>query len=145
MRRSIQILFSVKRALARIVSAAAVCMGIACFDVNPAAGEERTVAMGDNFFSPRNLTIQPGDTVNWVNQGNNLHTTTSDAGLWDSGVIQKSATFSRTFNDLGSFPYFCTVHGHSMSGTITVDTNGVTETRELFLLKVTAKCLTTND
>jgi plastocyanin len=47
------------------------------------------------------------------------HSVTID-GSFDSG--EKSAgTYSRTFNDPGTYNYYCTVHGPSMSGTITVN------------------------
>src|SRR5262245_24930089 len=81
MRPSIGTLFSLERALARNMLAAAACMAIGCFGAGRVLAEEKTVAMGDNFFSPRNLTIQPGDSVNWVNEGNEPHTTTSSLGI----------------------------------------------------------------
>jgi len=38
-----------------------------------------TVTVGDNFFSPANLTIQAGDTVRWVNAGGgNPHNVTQN-------------------------------------------------------------------
>src|ERR1041385_4994766 len=66
-------------------------------------------------FTPPMVTIQVGDTVQWnfVSSG---HTTTSGTpgspdGLWDSGIQNPGSTFSFTFTEAGSFPYFCTPHG----------------------------------
>ncbi len=32
-------------------------------------------------------------------------------GIWDSGVRSQGATFTHTFNSVGTFPYYCRVHG----------------------------------
>ena len=53
-----------------------------------AQGKEVTVRMEDNFFSPANITVEPGTTVTWVQSGTNPHTTTSYDGFWDSGIIE---------------------------------------------------------
>ena len=31
-------------------------------------------------------------------------------GIWDSGVRSQGATFTHTFNSVGTFPYYCTEH-----------------------------------
>ena len=133
-------LFSAQRAFSQLLSVAAVWSWIAC-----ATGAEFTVEMRDDFFKPKNLTIHSGDTVRWVNHGNEPHSATSNTGLWDSGVLQKDQTFSLSFTDMGTFPYFCTVHGQAMSGTITVSTNGTPEVSRLFLVKLSGKCQTINE
>ena len=79
------------------------------------------ISMVDNAFQPQNLTVQVGTTVVWTNNGNNPHTSTSDTGLWDSGLLSKGQTFSRTFDTPGTFPYHCTPHQSlGMVGTLTV-------------------------
>ncbi len=99
--------------------------------------------MRDNFFSPKNLNIAPGDTVNWVNNGSNPHSATSNTDIWDSGILNHGQSFSWTFNDAGSFPYHCTVHGLMMSGTIVVGAGGG-PTNDLFLVTLAGKSQTTN-
>ncbi len=71
-------------------------------------------------------TIKVGDTVQWIFVGGTSHSTTSGncctaSGLWDSGVHGSGFLFQRTFTQTGSFPYFCTVHGAMMTGTIVVN------------------------
>jgi plastocyanin len=87
-----------------------------------------TVTVGDGgfIFSPESVTIQPGDTVQWTWSAGG-HSSTSGSpgapsGFWDSGVLNQGATFSHTFNTVGTFPYYCTPHGDccGMVGTITV-------------------------
>ncbi len=69
------------------------------------------VSMVDNAFQPQPVIIQVGDTVVWTNNGAVTHTSTSDTpGLWDSGIMNPGATFSRTFDTAGTFGYNCTLH-----------------------------------
>jgi len=77
---------------------------------------------GDTSFSPSSVSIQPGDTVQWVWKSKSMpHSVTSSGGLFDSGVHQSNTfTFSHTFPAAGTFPYFCTVHPILMKGTVTV-------------------------
>jgi plastocyanin len=86
-----------------------------------------TVGPGtDLVFSPASVTISPGDQVRWI-WGSNGHSTTSGSpgmpnGIWDSGIRNQGATFTRTFNSAGTFPYYCTPHGGccNMVGTVRV-------------------------
>ncbi len=60
--------------------------------------------------------------MTWVNNDTVPHTATSDTGVWDSGTLNPGQSFSFTFNDAGTFPYHCAIHGAaSMSGTIVVE------------------------
>ena len=75
-------------------------------------------------FALRDHTIQVGTTVRWVNVGQFPHTTTAGSpgdlsGQWDSATLQTDGTFSFTFDEVGEFPYFCTIHP-SMTATVTV-------------------------
>jgi plastocyanin len=88
-----------------------------------AQGQEVTVRMEDNFFAPANITVEPGTTVTWVQSGDNPHTTTSYDGLWDSGMIEggSGGTFSFTFEEPGTYDYFCIPHEDlGMIGSVTV-------------------------
>jgi plastocyanin len=88
-----------------------------------AQGREVTVRMEDNFFAPANITVEPGTTVTWVQSGDNPHTTTSYDGLWDSGMIEggSGGTFSFTFEEPGTYDYFCIPHEDlGMIGSVTV-------------------------
>jgi len=93
------------------------------------AQNSHTVIVGDGgsfSFSPTNLNISSGDTVIWEWQANN-HSTTSDAitgpEVWDSGIQNNGATYSKVFIETGIYPYHCTPHqSFGMVGTITVET-----------------------
>jgi plastocyanin len=75
------------------------------------------VDVGSNglFFDPENVTIQPGDTVEWNWGGDHGHSVTSGSngtsdGLFNSGTQTTPFTFSFTFPNAGTFPYFCLPH-----------------------------------
>jgi len=88
-----------------------------------------TVANNCLCFMPSSVTIHPGDTVRWT-WSSSGHSSTSGSpgmpsGLWDSGILNQGAVFTQTFNNVGSFPYYCTPHGAccNMVGTVTVVSN----------------------
>lgn len=94
-------------------------MVICSFSASLAAfGAVANVNIVNFAFSPNTVNINVNDSVTWTWVGS-PHTTTSDTGLWDSGVFGTGHTFSRTFTAPGSFPFHCTVHPF-MTGTITV-------------------------
>jgi plastocyanin len=67
------------------------------------------------------LVVSTGTTVTWVNGDGIPHTSTSDTGVWDSGILSAGQSFSFTFAQAGTYPYHCAIHGvASMSGTIVV-------------------------
>lgn len=70
-------------------------------------------------FVQNNLNVARGTTVTWVNCDTPTHTATSDVNLWDSGALTPGATFQRTFNTAGAFPFHCTPHP-TMKGTVVV-------------------------
>ncbi len=71
-------------------------------------------------FKPKTITIAKGTKVKWTNGGSVSHTTTSNNGLWDSGVLAPGAAFGRVFRKAGTFKYHCTIHPTLMHGKIVV-------------------------
>jgi plastocyanin len=101
----------------------------------PASGECRiptsstaagsvVIFVRDFTFIPQQVTVKRGTRVTWVNCESptaDAHTSTSDAGVWDSPRFAPAEIYSRTFNDAGSvFNYHCVPHPF-MQGTITVE------------------------
>src|SRR5215470_2021016 len=78
----------------------------------------------DFSFSPSRVKINVNDQVKWTWTGNS-HSTTSDGGLWDSGVHNNGFTFTNTFQTTGSFPYTCSVHSF-MTGSVMVQSSNST-------------------
>jgi plastocyanin len=83
-------------------------------------GAQVSVAIQDYNFTPATLTVPVGTIVQWTNQGQDTHTTTSDSGAWDSGTLTNGKTFSFTFTKAGTFAYHCTFHAGLMRATVVV-------------------------
>jgi plastocyanin len=94
---------------------------------DPALAATYTVDMLNFSFSPPTRTIGVGDTVTWVNNSGLPHSSTGQPTNSPAEAFCGSGTFSAgtcsyTFNNPGSFGYFCILHGSSfgMVGTIIV-------------------------
>ena len=94
---------------------------------SPAMGADRTVSVVDFEFQPREVQIEPGDTITW-NFVNGGHTTTAAGGQperWNSGgdtgaTSPAGAIFQHTFATPGRFNYFCIPHASFMKGVVVV-------------------------
>jgi len=90
-------------------------------------------------FDPNPVTIAMGGTVTWENVDNAAHTVTSGSpadgpdGVFDSSLIMAGgASFSHTFDEAGTYDYFCMVHPW-MAGAVMVsseETHGDMEEME---------------
>jgi plastocyanin/type II secretory pathway pseudopilin PulG len=102
-------------------------LGLAFGPGTAAAQQTVVIDVFDNDFGQLNPapgqhidpTIQVGDKVRWVfAQG--THSTTSAAGQslsWDSGLQSPGApAFEFTFTQVGTFAYYCTLHGFDNGG-----------------------------
>lgn len=69
-------------------------------------------------FRPSNLTVPVGTTVTWTNKEFDMHTITSDTGLFN-GSLAPGSSFNFTFTTPGIFSYHCETWS-SMAGTVTV-------------------------
>ncbi|HEY7770965.1 plastocyanin/azurin family copper-binding protein [Longimicrobium sp.] len=89
-------------------------------DENLCEGSPANVVQIRNFaFAQSQITVTPGTTVTWVNCDQEIHTSTSDGGVWASGQLSPTAIYTRTFAAAGTFPYHCDPHP-SMKGTVVV-------------------------
>jgi len=82
--------------------------GILSFFSCSALAVTHDVEVGNNFFSPNDLTITVGDTVRWSNNSG-FHDVTADDGSWASET-SNSFVYERTFNTVEEVLYYCTVH-----------------------------------
>jgi len=81
--------------------------------------------MVDLEFVPETLTVAEGTTVIWVNQDVVDHRIRSGAPsepteFYHSETLGNGDTFSFTFDDVGTYPYFCELHPQQMIGTVVV-------------------------
>ena len=84
-------------------------------------------------YIPYEITINVGEEVTWSNDDSAAHTVTAGSaadgpsGAFDSSLFMAGTTFSHTFEEAGTFPYFCMVHPW-MEGIVNVGTAEVTTT-----------------
>jgi plastocyanin len=88
------------------------------------------------FYTPEKVSIKVGDTVQWVNDGQTVHSVSTTvanaqnpkdtsmpkgAQAFDSGFIPPGGDFSYTFTVPGTYKYFCLPHEKAgMVGVIVV-------------------------
>ncbi len=77
------------------------------------------VNIQDFYFSPSTVTVSPGTTVTWRNNGSMNHTVTADGGAFSSGTMGPGATYTYTFSTPGTYTYRCTIHP-GMTATVVV-------------------------
>ena len=80
----------------------------------------------DECYLPPNITINVGDTIEWVNVDTAAHTSSSGSPsegpsfVFDSSLIRAGASFEFTFEEAGTFDYYCMVHPW-MLGSVSVN------------------------
>ena len=74
------------------------------------AAASGSVTIADFTFAPATITIDQGDTVTWDNNGPTPHSATANDGSFDTGILKKGQSSSHTFNQAGTFSYFCKPH-----------------------------------
>ena len=99
-------------------------IGFVLLNGTSASAAEHTVLIITDYknlqmqFSPRNLTIQPGDTVTWVNQAEEEHNMVSYPDGFPAGaqgfaselLTKEGQTWSHTFTVEGTYEYHCIPH-----------------------------------
>lgn len=97
------------------------------------------VAVVNIAYDPETLTIESGTEVLWVNEDEGVHHTVTSGepgdngvpgvskgkkarpdGTFDGDLPEASSEFTFTFDEAGTFPYFCKIHP-SMTGEVVVE------------------------
>lgn len=87
---------------------------------------DNEVMMTNQSFTPENLEVEVGTTVTWINDSSEIHTVTSGTGgehdgIFDSGEVTPGEEYSYTFDETGTYDYYCIPHLNvGMTGTVTV-------------------------
>jgi len=110
----------------------AVLAGAALISAAPAHGAARkTVAVGDNYFTPKTLTVKRGTTVTWRWPGYDGAGDVHDIGLvsgpkgvkrFRSEAAATGYRFSRKLTVAGTYKLGCSLH-HTMRMTVRVRTS----------------------
>jgi plastocyanin len=82
------------------------------------------VAMKNFSFTPAEIKVAPGTTIEWVNEGGR-HAVNADDDSFKSDTLVAGGKFSRKFDQPGTYRYHCPFHGEKggkdMAGTIVVE------------------------
>src|SRR5271168_4705175 len=125
--------------IAIVAAAAAIAAALALLpDPARAAGNPIVIKMADTqpFYTPAKVAMKVGDTVQWVNDGETVHSVSTSAAnaqnrkdtsmpkgavAFDSGFIPPGGDYSYTFTVPGTYRYFCLPHEKAgMVGVIVV-------------------------
>ncbi|MBI5287594.1 MAG: cupredoxin family copper-binding protein [Chloroflexi bacterium] len=68
------------------------------------------IEIRDFAYAPGNLQVPVGAAVTWTNYDDAPHTATAKDGSWDTGILGKSEMKTITFEQVGEYLYYCTVH-----------------------------------
>ena len=78
-----------------------------------------TILIKNFAFDPASITVKAGSTVRWVNQDSVPHRIVFADGA-DSTVLAGMQSWSRKFDQAGTYDYACTIHP-TMLGTVIVE------------------------
>ena len=80
------------------------------------------VAIRNFAYAPATLTIKRGTRVTWTNNDTAPHDVTSVTGtVLNSPRLTTGQSFSYTFNQTGTFNYYCTIHPNMRATVIVTD------------------------
>lgn len=118
-RGSVDVVMTPRRALLPSLALAAVLLA-ACGDDDDATATatddpaaDAVVTMEESRFAPDPLDVAPGTEVTFENLDAYAHTVTAADGStveFDSGQLGEGDTFVQTFDDAGTYEYFCEIH-----------------------------------
>jgi len=69
----------------------------------------------DRCYIPSLIVIEKGEKITWINEDSAFHTITSGfyetpTELFDSGHLDPFESYTLTFDEVGTYDYFCTLH-----------------------------------
>ena len=84
-----------------------------------AENQTTTVTIHNYAYDQPTITVPKGAKVTWVNQDDTPHTVVATDKRFRSPALDTGDTFSKVYDEAGSFPYVCGLHPQ-MRGTVVV-------------------------
>ena len=94
------------------------------------AQNSHTINAGNFYYSPEEITIAPGDTVHWINDGGfhnvnfNINTITEvsfdNPESFESAATSDVEMYTHVFDIVGTYNYDCSVGQHAANGMVGV-------------------------
>jgi len=77
----------------------------------------------DICYIPSDIVVEKGGSVTWLNEDSSFHTVTSGfygepTDLFDSGYLDPYEYYTLSFDEIGTYDYFCTLHPWMMAQVI---------------------------
>jgi plastocyanin len=85
-----------------------------------AAAADHRVVIDGMAFTPKVVSVRPGDTITWVNKDMFVHNVTAAAAGIKSGDLPPGKTWRHTVRQGETFDYLCTLHP-VMTGRVAVE------------------------
>jgi plastocyanin len=86
-------------------------IAVAALAAAPSLAAQRGVAVKDDFFKPKSLTIVKGTKVVWTWRGEGRHNVVVAQGPSEfRSKIKREGTYAHTFKRKGTWQLTCTVH-----------------------------------
>lgn len=105
-----------RRQLLRIPLAGAGALLLLAGAAGPSIAVDKRVTMVDSRYLPGVVTVEPGDTVTWVNEGDLPHDAAGNG--WSTPLLMNGGSASVTFSRAGTYRYACTIHPEMRSAVI---------------------------
>jgi len=83
------------------------------------AATDVVVQISNFAFQPATLAVAPGTTVTWVNGDDEPHTVSANDRSYRSTPLDTNQRYTHTYNSVGEYHYFCSLHPH-MTGVVIV-------------------------
>ena len=100
-----------RRAVLRDAAAVLAAVAVSwCARVAAQSPDRHRIEIADFAFQPRELALNVGDTVVWVNNDIAPHTATALGGSWDTGTLNRHEEAAVAFTSPGRFEYHCRFH-----------------------------------
>ena len=99
----------------RLLTPLALAFAVLC---GPASAASVTVTISNFAFVPAETTIAAGDTVNFVNSDDTIHSLVADEGMFHSAGLDTDGSFSVKFPQAGTFAFHCGLHPYMVGKVI---------------------------
>ena len=88
----------------------------------PSAGAIGTAAINmiDNAYDPLDIEVEAGSSITWTNIGELPHTVTARDESYDSGFVTTGESWTRQYDQVGEYEYFCIIHPEMVGRVIVV-------------------------
>lgn len=93
-----------------------ICSSLIPVMAGDSISKEHVVEIRNIEFTPKELTVAPGDTITWTNYDFVPHTVTADDESWDSGLIEAEGKWQTVVKANMTTNYFCRYHPTMKAG-----------------------------